>query len=151
MYKVPEEWKLSDFLELSNDEKLKWLYNGVKNGGGGSDLPEVTSDDNGDVLTVVEGAWAKATPSGGGVFQITDTYDSGEDTHTLNKTWQEIYTAFTSGYTCYVIVENVGGLSGVTDYNLVLSVESGQTSYAVISSNDTIYATDTASGYPVGS
>ena len=35
MYKVPEEWKLSDFLELSNDEKLKWLYNGVKNGGGG--------------------------------------------------------------------------------------------------------------------
>ena len=65
MYKVPEEWKLSDFLELSNDEKLKWLYNGVKNGGG-SNLPEVTSDDNGDVLTVVDGAWAKAEPGGGG-------------------------------------------------------------------------------------
>ena len=33
---------------------------------GGSGLPEVTTDDNGDVLTVVEGQWAKATPSGGG-------------------------------------------------------------------------------------
>lgn len=33
-------------------------------GGGGGGLPEVTSDDNGDVLTVVEGAWAKAEPHG---------------------------------------------------------------------------------------
>lgn len=33
----------------------------------GSDaLPAVTAADNGDVLTVVEGAWAKAAPSGGG-------------------------------------------------------------------------------------
>lgn len=28
-----------------------------------SELPDVTADDNGDVLTVVEGAWAKATPA----------------------------------------------------------------------------------------
>ena len=34
----------------------------------GSDaLPAVTAADNGDVLTVVEGAWAKAVPSGGGL------------------------------------------------------------------------------------
>lgn len=34
----------------------------------GSDaLPAVTATDNGDVLTVVEGAWAKAVPSGGGL------------------------------------------------------------------------------------
>lgn len=33
----------------------------------GSDaLPAVTAEDNGDVLTVVEGAWANAAPSGGG-------------------------------------------------------------------------------------
>ena len=40
-------------------------------GGGGSSLPEVTSADNGDVLTVVEGAWSKAEPSGGREFVIT--------------------------------------------------------------------------------
>ena len=31
----------------------------------GSGLPEVTAEDNGDVLTVVEGAWAKAARAGG--------------------------------------------------------------------------------------
>lgn len=36
-----------------------------------SSLPEVTASDNGDVLTVVEGAWAKATPSGGGIQMAT--------------------------------------------------------------------------------
>lgn len=34
----------------------------VVSGGGGGDLPAVTSEDNGKVLTVVEGAWASAEP-----------------------------------------------------------------------------------------
>ena len=97
MYKVPNDWKLGNFMELSEDEKLKWLYNesteamekaetkelpAVTSSDNGdvltvvdgawakstptSELPAVTSSDNGDVLTVVEGSWAKATPSGGG-------------------------------------------------------------------------------------
>lgn len=42
-------------------------------GGSGSSLPAVTSDDNGKLLTVVEGAWDKAEASGGAaaIFNIT--------------------------------------------------------------------------------
>ena len=41
------------------------LNEAVNNGsaGGGSPLPAVTASDNGDVLTVVEGAWAKSSPA----------------------------------------------------------------------------------------
>ena len=39
----------------------------------GAGLPEVTADDNGDVLTVVEGEWAKASPSSDGILIVTFT------------------------------------------------------------------------------
>lgn len=42
----------------------KWeLMRSSGGGGGGSDLPAVTSADNGKVLTVVNGTWDKAAPS----------------------------------------------------------------------------------------
>lgn len=40
----------------------------------GSELPSVSADDNGDVLTVVEGVWSKAALSGG-VVTYTATWD----------------------------------------------------------------------------
>lgn len=60
--------------------------------GGGSSLPEVTADDNGDVLTVVEGEWAKATP---------------------DKNYNRIYQATVSGST--VTLSN--GIKGIDIYN----------------------------------
>ena len=73
-------------------------------------LPSVTSDDNGDVLTVVSGAWAKAAPSGGGDTVIVNATAS-EDfaTMTLDKTWREIYNGNFS------IIRRVGSPMG-TDY-----------------------------------
>lgn len=64
------------------EQYLDAIARGV--GGGGSSLPTVTSDDNGDVLTVVEGAWDKAAPSGGGggtsafvVHVVLNLHESG--------------------------------------------------------------------------
>lgn len=39
------------------------VYKEWDSAGSGGGLPPVTSSDNGDVLTVVEGAWAKAAPT----------------------------------------------------------------------------------------
>lgn len=50
------------------DEDLK-VYNPLSKEfediGGNGGLPEVSDEDNGDVLTVVDGEWKKATPNGG--------------------------------------------------------------------------------------
>ena len=56
---------------------------------GGDSLPEVDASDNGDVLTVVNGQWDKATPSGGGV-----TVDSAMSSSSTNPVQNKvIYTA----------------------------------------------------------
>lgn len=63
----------------------------------GYELPDVTAADDGDVLTVVSGAWAKAAPSGGGgQFIVTLSYDD-HDTPVVDKTFSEISTALNGG------------------------------------------------------
>ena len=60
------------------------------------ELPAVTSDDNGKILAVVNGAWNKATASGGAsLFVITATDNNG--TITLDKTYAEIEQAYNAG------------------------------------------------------
>ena len=68
-----------------------------------SELPSVSATDNGDVLTVVEGAWAKAAPSGGGsgIFEahFSVTSDGEQTSVTCDKTAVEIQAAQTAGQT----------------------------------------------------
>lgn len=82
--------------DIGNGDYVVHFENGkvsYKSSGGGSELPEVTADDNGDVLTVVSGEWAKATPSGGsGVLVCTPDNDG-----ILDHTWQEINDAAENG------------------------------------------------------
>lgn len=67
------------------ESAVKYAVENAGSGGGGSSLPEVTSDDNGDVLTVVEGAWAKAAPSGVGFDAvIRGEREDGGQTYTYS-------------------------------------------------------------------
>lgn len=68
---------------------------------GGAGLPEVTAADNGDVLTVVEGAWAKAdAPSGGDVlnvgFSVSFT-DPSNPVYSCDTSFADIAAAYASG------------------------------------------------------
>lgn len=81
---------LNDYLiPCKNEELAKAWTDGDPLGGG---LPEVTSDDNGDVLTVVNGAWSKAQPSGGDGGLVIDV--STLDVPTYNEV--EIYSLYVS-------------------------------------------------------
>lgn len=64
-------------------------------------LPDVTSEDNGDVLTVVEGEWAKAdAPSGGEPFVIALSESNGE--FTADKTFNEVLAAVNADTPIYI-------------------------------------------------
>lgn len=71
----------------------KWEYWKGGGSGGSSGLPDVTTADNGNVLTVVEGAWAKAEPSGGQGGNNVLTINLDITTQALDKTWAEISAA----------------------------------------------------------
>ena len=73
------------------------LVGGSGGSGGGSGLPSVTSDDNGDVLTVVDGAWDKAAPSGGGGAALIVNLVNAGGNYTSDKTYAEISAAMSAG------------------------------------------------------
>ena len=104
----------------ANDDTIAELIQRLPEGsGGGSSLPEVTSEDNGDVLTVVNGAWAKAPASGGGggVLSVGTT---GENQDTLDKTWNEIDTSLKSGMVA-AIKNYVDG--GIFNYSFIIETK----------------------------
>lgn len=63
-------------------------------GGSSGGLPEVTSADNGKVLTVVNGDWGVADAGGGDVLVVHITTDDG---YAVDKTFTEISNAVSAG------------------------------------------------------
>ena len=108
------------------------------------ELPSVTAEDDGDVLTVVSGAWAKATPSGGGALVITATESEG--THTLDKTYAEISEWFgTKGVA--IIFDDVPNRTNAVFAVVGCSYDSSATAYCVDTTEQGYYAT-TEDDYP---
>lgn len=66
-----------------------------KGGGGGSGLPDVTSDDNGDVLGVVNGGWAKTKRDF--IVTLTDLAEPEFGVYLVDKSSEEICNAMLSG------------------------------------------------------
>ena len=112
------------------------------------ELPKVTSTDNGDVLTVVEGKWEKAVPGGGGgsVLIVEGTLDNS--LLTLNKTWKEIHDGLLGGSVvvykqeqreAYIHTSGVYGCTQVYD-------DDG--SYTVDFGKSISFTTSSETGYP---
>lgn len=103
-------------------------------------LPPVSTDDNDKVLTVDGGVWKAKTPSGGGggVLVVNVT---GDETTTLDKTWQEIHNAMP-----LVVVCSTDSEGGVYSY-FVRAVYLDGVNY-VVSTNDDYIATS-SDGFPV--
>lgn len=119
------------------------LLKNVLSGGGGSGLPEVTEDDNGDILKVIGGEWSKAKNLGPDKFDVT--YADSE----FDRTSAEIIAAFEAGKTirfmvAAAVVSGVGDSVVMTPSNFSLD-ESGDLIelgfIAVYKTNSSNYAT----------
>lgn len=70
--------------------------------GGGSSLPEVTSGDNGKVLTVVDGVWDKAAASGKPTMVLYKIDDETGDT-IINMSFEDVYALALAGYPVFMV------------------------------------------------
>lgn len=76
------------------------LKENIGGGGGGSSLPEVTSEDNGDVLQVIEGAWGKGpAPAADNDYIISANLVQGSGALSISSeiTISDIIAANTAG------------------------------------------------------
>lgn len=74
-------------------------------GGSGSSLPAVTSDDNGKLLTVVDGAWDKAEASNN-LVNIDATYTDSGTISFPNKTLGDLYELILENKEVVVFAKN---------------------------------------------
>ena len=117
----------------------------------GSSLPDVSADDNGDVLTVVEGEWAKATPSGGGgnTLIINVLYNEQYMMGYLDKNFTEIRTALASGIVPLVVEENPEAdpeTAYYYDYVLYTEIDEGTYKVDIGVQSSSSFISDSATG-----
>ena len=121
----------------------------------GETLPSVSSDDNGKVLGVSDGAWAVVSGGGGGGSEplIVGVTDNGSQ-YVLDKTFSEIVDAFMAGTPIIVnslSEEDFAGLVTSIGYS-VYEEEYSNMKIAVASAGAgngfVAYSADDYDGYP---
>lgn len=117
---TPTSWHKGDKVTA---EKLNKIEQGIVDAEqSGSSLPDYSQANDGDVLSIENGAPAWKDPSGGGggdggVFVV----EMDAQTSTLNKTWQEIYDAMASGKAAYIHVAVSGVVAMLSPIILINS------------------------------
>lgn len=89
--------ELPEVSATDNGDVLKVVSGKWAKGEESKELPAVSSTDNGNVLAVVEGAWAKSAPSGGGGDVIVVNFSYENSAYVADKTFTEVYTALMGG------------------------------------------------------
>lgn len=97
---------------------MKKVTEMIAEAGGGSSLPAVTADDNGDVLTVVSGEWAKAEPAG-----IPSGLCTFDNDGVLDKSYHDILNMMASGIIPYITEPGVDNSNYTTTYMLMWTYE----------------------------
>lgn len=128
----------------------------VAGSGGGSFEPDITNPQDGDTLVYdgTEEKWVNGSGgggSGGGYLKLTENAETGA----LDKTWKEIYDAFSAGYYVSLIIygEDVGVTYHMNRPVTTVAIDNG--SYIVVMFNPTnamnnlSFITDSENGYPV--
>lgn len=152
---------------MSGLAELKNINSKMRGGAGSAfaptvhdELPAVTEDDNGSVLTVVDGAWDKADGCSGGAFVVDVSYNQSglTTTYTMDKTYAEILSAVNSGVRVVIQEDDMtGGVGSIYFYSLIKIRHSvGEeewffVSVASISGNyceEWIFRTEDENGYP---
>ena len=115
-------------------------------GAAASGLPTVSGDDNGKVLTVVEGAWAPAAAGGGGG---SDLFVMRVSNRTLDKTCAEIIAAVEAGKPCFIVDADGEQHYGETHQATINWYEDeGVFSSIDVSNGNFNYVGDALDGYP---
>lgn len=150
---IPDEDKVQGTRVLVIEENKEYRMDSAGNwveitkcGGCSGGLPSVTSSDNGDVLTVVDGAWAKAAPSGGGALIVNGTFDEQTGEITLDTKAGVMWAAIQAGKLIYLFMVSP---TEETVMNMITDCYyTDDSGYKFGTPNDT-YEAATADDYPI--
>lgn len=122
-------------LGTTTNDEAQIINNMVDSANAGA-LPEVSATDNGQVLTVANGVWAKAQPQGGsgGTLYVTTAVE-GDDT-VLSTTYADIEEAVDNGLTVVLKLDQSDQHAVTYYFASLYSLNGAEGSYSVTFNGD---------------